>query len=172
MANLNRAYFSESTSDQEVAVHAERIQRLRIWIAVNRVYGGDGAKEGRGHLRRVTLWGGKPEVAQENLKKGRQVLSSKAGSAGLLGTDKTRPVQKVLVLRVVAEIAKMLGSRGIAKRVNTANPQPTPPTHPPGTQRAGTRLPQHPNDMTPQKIPNLDVSRMYIPYKKLRRRNP
>ena len=97
----------------------------------------------------VTLWGRQAEVAQEYLKKGRQVFIE--GRLQLDTWDDKQTGQKRSRLRVVAENMQMLGSRGDSEAGSTA----------PGTQRRTT--PPPPQRQTP-KDPDLDAEPDDIPF--------
>jgi single-strand DNA-binding protein len=151
MANLNRVLLiGNLTRDPEVRYTPKGTAVADIGIAVNRVYSGeDGEKKEEVTFVDVTLWGRQAEVAQEYLKKGRQVFIE--GRLQLDTWDDKQTGQKRSRLRVVAENMQMLGSRGDSETGST----------PPGTQRRTTPPPaqrQAPKD------PDLDAEPDDIPF--------
>ena len=151
MANLNRVLLiGNLTRDPEVRYTPKGTAVADIGIAVNRVYSGeDGEKKEEVTFVDVTLWGRQAEVAQEYLKKGRQVFIE--GRLQLDTWDDKQTGQKRSRLRVVAENMQMLGSRGDSEAGSTA----------PGTQRRTTPPPaqrQAPKD------PDLDAEPDDIPF--------
>jgi single-strand DNA-binding protein len=121
-----------------------------IGIAINRIYSGDdGEKKEETTFVDVTLWGRQAEVAQEYLKKGRQVFIE--GRLQLDTWDDKQTGQKRSRLRVVAENMQMLGSRGDSEPGSTA----------PGTQRR--TAPPPPQRQAP-KDPDLDAEPDDIPF--------
>jgi single-strand DNA-binding protein len=151
MANLNRVLLiGNLTRDPEVRYTPKGTAVADIGIAVNRVYSGeDGEKKEEVTFVDVTLWGRQAEVAQEYLKKGRQVFIE--GRLQLDTWDDKQTGQKRSRLRVVAENMQMLGSRGDSEAGSTA----------PGTQRRTT--PPPPQRQTP-KDPDLDAEPDDIPF--------
>jgi single-strand DNA-binding protein len=151
MANLNRVLLiGNLTRDPEVRYTPKGTAVADIGIAVNRVYSGeDGEKKEEVTFVDVTLWGRQAEVAQEYLKKGRQVFIE--GRLQLDTWDDKQTGQKRSRLRVVAENMQMLGSRGDSEAGSTA----------PGTQRRTTPLP--PQRQAP-KDPDLDAEPDDIPF--------
>jgi single-strand DNA-binding protein len=151
MANLNRVLLiGNLTRDPEVRYTPKGTAVADIGIAVNRVYSGeDGEKKEEVTFVDVTLWGRQAEVAQEYLKKGRQVFIE--GRLQLDTWDDKQTGQKRSRLRVVAENMQMLGSRGDSETGSTA----------PGTQRRTT--PPPPQRQTP-KDPDLDAEPDDIPF--------
>ncbi len=151
MANLNRVLLiGNLTRDPEVRYTPKGTAVADIGIAVNRVYSGeDGEKKEEVTFVDVTLWGRQAEVAQEYLKKGRQVFIE--GRLQLDSWDDKQTGQKRSRLRVVAENMQMLGSRGDSEAGSTA----------PGTQRRTT--PPPPQRQTP-KDPDLDAEPDDIPF--------
>jgi single-strand DNA-binding protein len=111
MANLNRVLLiGNLTRDPEVRYTPKGTAVADIGIAVNRVYSGDdGERKEEVTFVDVTLWGRQAEVAQEYLKKGRQVFIE--GRLQLDTWDDKQTGQKRSRLRVVAENMQMLGSR-------------------------------------------------------------
>ena len=151
MANLNRVLLiGNLTRDPEVRYTPKGTAVADIGIAVNRIYSGeDGEKKEEVTFVDVTLWGRQAEVAQEYLKKGRQVFIE--GRLQLDSWDDKQTGQKRSRLRVVAENMQMLGSRGDSEAGSTA----------PGTQRRTT--PPPPQRQTP-KDPDLDAEPDDIPF--------
>ncbi len=151
MANLNRVLLiGNLTRDPEVRYTPKGTAVADIGIAVNRIYSGeDGEKKEEVTFVDVTLWGRQAEVAQEYLKKGRQVFIE--GRLQLDTWDDKQTGQKRSRLRVVAENMQMLGSRGDSEAGSTA----------PGTQRRTT--PPPPQRQTP-KDPDLDAEPDDIPF--------
>ncbi|MEY2606205.1 MAG: single-strand DNA-binding protein [Verrucomicrobiota bacterium] len=151
MANLNRVLLiGNLTRDPEVRYTPKGTAVADIGIAVNRVYSGeDGEKKEEVTFVDVTLWGRQAEVAQEYLKKGRQVFIE--GRLQLDTWDDKQTGQKRSRLRVVAENMQMLGSRGDSEAGSTA----------PGTQRRTT--PPPPQRQAP-KDPDLDAEPDDIPF--------
>ncbi len=151
MANLNRVLLiGNLTRDPEVRYTPKGTAVADIGVAVNRVYSGeDGEKKEEVTFVDVTLWGRQAEVAQEYLKKGRQVFIE--GRLQLDSWDDKQTGQKRSRLRVVAENMQMLGSRGDSEAGSTA----------PGTQRRTT--PPPPQRQTP-KDPDLDAEPDDIPF--------
>ena len=151
MANLNRVLLiGNLTRDPEVRYTPKGTAVADIGIAVNRVYSGeDGEKKEEVTFIDVTLWARQAEVAQEYLKKGRQVFIE--GRLQLDTWDDKQTGQKRSRLRVVAENMQMLGSRGDSEAGSTA----------PGTQRRTT--PPPPQRQTP-KDPDLDAEPDDIPF--------
>ena len=151
MANLNRVLLiGNLTRDPEVRYTPKGTAVADIGIAVNRVYSGeDGEKKEEVTFFDVTLWARQAEVAQEYLKKGRQVFIE--GRLQLDTWDDKQTGQKRSRLRVVAENMQMLGSRGDSEAGSTA----------PGTQRRTT--PPPPQRQTP-KDPDLDAEPDDIPF--------
>jgi single-strand DNA-binding protein len=151
MANLNRVLLiGNLTRDPEVRYTPKGTAVADIGIAVNRVYSGeDGEKKEEVTFVDVTLWGRQAEVAQEYLKKGRQVFIE--GRLQLDTWDDKQTGQKRSRLRVVAENMQMLGSRGESEAGSTAA----------STQRRTT--PPPPQRQTP-KDPDLDAEPDDIPF--------
>ena len=151
MANLNRVLLiGNLTRDPEVRYTPKGTAVADIGIAVNRVYSGDdGEKKEEVTFVDVTLWGRQAEVAQEYLKKGRQVFVE--GRLQLDTWDDKQTGQKRSRLRVVAENMQMLGSRGDSEAGSTA----------PGAQRRTT--PPPPPRQAP-KDPDLDAEPDDIPF--------
>ena len=151
MANLNRVLLiGNLTRDPEVRYTPKGTAVADIAIAVNRVYSGeDGEKKEEVTFVDVTLWGRQAEVAQEYLKKGRQVFVE--GRLQLDTWDDKQTGQKRSRLRVVAENMQMLGSRGDSEPGSTA----------PGTQRR--TAPPPPQRQAP-KDPDLDAEPDDIPF--------
>jgi single-strand DNA-binding protein len=151
MANLNRVLLiGNLTRDPEVRYTPKGTAVADIGIAVNRVYSGeDGEKKEEVTFIDVTLWARQAEVAQEYLKKGRQVFIE--GRLQLDTWDDKQTGQKRSRLRVVAENMQMLGSRGESEAGSTA----------PSTQRRTT--PPPPQRQTP-KDPDLDAEPDDIPF--------
>jgi len=151
MANLNRVLLiGNLTRDPEVRYTPKGTAVADIGIAVNRGYSGeDGEKKEEVTFVDVTLWGRQAEVAQEYLKKGRQVFIE--GRLQLDTWDDKQTGQKRSRLRVVAENMQMLGSRGDSEAGSTA----------PGTQRRTT--PPPPQRQAP-KDPDLDAEPDDIPF--------
>src|SRR5258708_19422400 len=134
MAKLNRVLLiGNLTRDPEVRYTPKGTAVADIGIAVNRVYSGeDGEKKEEVTFVDVTLWGRQAEVAQEYLKKGRQVFVE--GRLQLDTWDDKQTGQKRSRLRVVAENMQMLGTRGHTQPAApspAASPRrtPTPPPH-------------------------------------------
>jgi single-strand DNA-binding protein len=140
MANLNRVLLiGNLTRDPEVRYTPKGTAVADIGIAVNRVYSGDdGERKEEVTFVDVTLWGRQAEVAQEYLKKGRQVFIE--GRLQLDTWDDKQTGQKRSRLRVVAENMQMLGSRadsetgspaaGAQRRTSPPPPQRQPPKDP------------------------------------------
>ena len=151
MANLNRVLLiGNLTRDPEVKYTPKGTAVVDIGIAVNRVYSGeDGEKKEEVTFIDVTLWARQAEVAQEYLKKGRQVFIE--GRLQLDTWDDKQTGQKRSRLRVVAENMQMLGSRGESEAGSTAA----------STQRRTT--PPPPQRQTP-KDPDLDAEPDDIPF--------
>jgi single-strand DNA-binding protein len=151
MANLNRVLIiGNLTRDPEVRYTPKGTAVADIGIAVNRVYSGDdGEKKEEVTFVDVTLWGRQAEVAQEYLKKGRQVFIE--GRLQLDTWDDKQTGQKRSRLRVVAENMQMLGSRGDSETGATAPPAQRRVTPPP------------PQRQTP-KDPDLDAEPDDIPF--------
>jgi single-strand DNA-binding protein len=151
MANLNRVLLiGNLTRDPEVRYTPKGTAVTDIGIAVNRIYSGDdGEKKEETTFVDVTLWGRQAEVAQEYLKKGRQVFIE--GRLQLDTWDDKQTGQKRSRLRVVAENMQMLGSRGDSEPGSTA----------PGTQRR--TAPPPPQRQAP-KDPDLDAEPDDIPF--------
>jgi single-strand DNA-binding protein len=151
MANLNRVLLiGNLTRDPEVRYTPKGTAVADIGIAVNRVYSGeDGEKKEEVTFVDVTLWARQAEVAQEYLKKGRQVFIE--GRLQLDTWDDKQTGQKRSRLRVVAENMQMLGSRGESEAGSTAA----------STQRRTT--PPPPQRQTP-KDPDLDAEPDDIPF--------
>jgi single-strand DNA-binding protein len=150
MANLNRVLLiGNLTRDPEVRYTPKGTAVADIGIAVNRVYSGeDGEKKEEVTFVDVTLWGRQAEVAQEYLKKGRQVFVE--GRLQLDTWDDKQTGQKRSRLRVVAENMQMLGSRGESE--GGSNPAASQRrTAPPPPQR---QTPKDPDlDAEPDDIP-------------------
>lgn len=151
MANLNRVLLiGNLTRDPEVRYTPKGTAVADIGIAVNRIYSGeDGEKKEEATFVDVTLWGRQAEVAQEYLKKGRQVFIE--GRLQLDTWDDKQTGQKRSRLRVVAENMQMLGSRGESEGASS----------PTGSQRRATPPPaqrQSPKD------PDLDAEPDDIPF--------
>jgi single-strand DNA-binding protein len=151
MANLNRVLLiGNLTRDPEVRYTPKGTAVADIGIAINRVYSGDdGERKEEVTFVDVTLWGRQAEVAQEYLKKGRQVFIE--GRLQLDTWDDKQTGQKRSRLRVVAENMQMLGSR--------ADSEAGPPTA--GTQRRTAAPP--PQRQSP-KDPDLDAEPDDIPF--------
>ncbi len=151
MANLNRVLLiGNLTRDPEVRYTPKGTAVADIGIAVNRVYSGeDGEKKEEVTFVDVTFWGRQAEVAQEYLKKGRQVFVE--GRLQLDTWDDKQTGQKRSRLRVVAENMQMLGSRGESE----GGPSPA------GNQRR--TAPPPPQRQTP-KDPDLDAEPDDIPF--------
>jgi single-strand DNA-binding protein len=151
MANLNRVLLiGNLTRDPEVRYTPKGTAVTDIGIAINRIYSGDdGEKKEETTFVDVTLWGRQAEVAQEYLKKGRQVFIE--GRLQLDTWDDKQTGQKRSRLRVVAENMQMLGSRGDSEPGSTA----------PGTQRR--TAPPPPQRQAP-KDPDLDAEPDDIPF--------
>jgi single-strand DNA-binding protein len=151
MANLNRVLLiGNLTRDPEVRYTPKGTAVADIAIAINRIYSGDdGEKKEETTFVDVTLWGRQAEVAQEYLKKGRQVFIE--GRLQLDTWDDKQTGQKRSRLRVVAENMQMLGSRGDSEPGSTA----------PGTQRR--TAPPPPQRQAP-KDPDLDAEPDDIPF--------
>jgi single-strand DNA-binding protein len=151
MANLNRVLIiGNLTRDPEVRYTPKGTAVADIGIAVNRVYSGDdGEKKEEVTFVDVTLWGRQAEVAQEYLKKGRQVFIE--GRLQLDTWDDKQTGQKRSRLRVVAENMQMLGSRGDSETGAAA---------PPTQRRATPPTPQR----QPPKDPDLDAEPDDIPF--------
>lgn len=150
MANLNRVLLiGNLTRDPEVRYTPKGTAVADIGIAVNRVYSGDdGEKKEEVTFVDVTLWGRQAEVAQEYLKKGRQVFVE--GRLQLDTWDDKQTGQKRSRLRVVAENMQMLGSRGDSEAASTA-PGPQRRTAPPPPPRQAPKDPDL--DAEPDDIP-------------------
>ena len=151
MANLNRVLLiGNLTRDPEVRYTPKGTAVADIGIAINRIYSGeDGERKEEATFVDVTLWGRQAEVAQEYLKKGRQVFIE--GRLQLDTWDDKQTGQKRSRLRVVAENMQMLGSRGDSEPGSTA----------PGTQRR--TAPPPPQRQAP-KDPDLDAEPDDIPF--------
>jgi single-strand DNA-binding protein len=151
MANLNRVLLiGNLTRDPEVRYTPKGTAVADIGIAINRVYSGDdGERKEEVTFVDVTLWGRQAEVAQEYLKKGRQVFIE--GRLQLDTWDDKQTGQKRSRLRVVAENMQMLGSR--------ADSEAGPPTA--GAQRR--TAPPPPQRQSP-KDPDLDAEPDDIPF--------
>jgi single-strand DNA-binding protein len=151
MANLNRVLLiGNLTRDPEVRYTPKGTAVADIGIAVNRVYSGDeGERKEEVTFVDVTLWGRQAEVAQEYLKKGRQVFIE--GRLQLDTWDDKQTGQKRSRLRVVAENMQMLGSRGDSEAGSPAA----------GAQRRTTTPP--PQRQAP-KDPDLDAEPDDIPF--------
>jgi single-strand DNA-binding protein len=151
MANLNRVLLiGNLTRDPEVRYTPKGTAVADIGIAVNRIYSGeDGERKEEVTFVDVTLWGRQAEVAQEYLKKGRQVFIE--GRLQLDTWDDKQTGQKRSRLRVVAENMQMLGSR--------ADSEAGPPTA--GAQR---RTAPPPPQRQPPKDPDLDAEPDDIPF--------
>jgi single-strand DNA-binding protein len=152
MANLNRVLLiGNLTRDPEVRYTPKGTAVADIGIAVNRTYSGDdGEKKEEVTFIDVTLWARQAEIAQEYLKKGRQVFIE--GRLQLDTWDDKQTGQKRSRLRVVAENMQMLGSRGESE--TGSNPM--------GSQRRATPPPP-PQRQTP-KDPDLDAEPDDIPF--------
>jgi single-strand DNA-binding protein len=152
MANLNRVLLiGNLTRDPEVRYTPKGTAVADIGIAVNRVYSGeDGEKKEEVTFVDVTFWGRQAEVAQEYLKKGRQVFVE--GRLQLDTWDDKQTGQKRSRLRVVAENMQMLGSRGESEGGGSS---------PAGSQRR--TAPPPPQRQTP-KDPDLDAEPDDIPF--------
>jgi single-strand DNA-binding protein len=152
MANLNRVLLiGNLTRDPEVRYTPKGTAVADIGIAVNRVYSGeDGEKKEEVTFVDVTLWGRQAEVAQEYLKKGRQVFVE--GRLQLDTWDDKQTGQKRSRLRVVADNMQMLGSRGESEGGGSS---------PAGSQRR--TAPPPPQRQTP-KDPDLDAEPDDIPF--------
>ena len=151
MANLNRVLLiGNLTRDPEVRYTPKGTAVADIGIAVNRIYSGDdGERKEEVTFVDVTLWARQAEVAQEYLKKGRQVFIE--GRLQLDTWDDKQTGQKRSRLRVVAENMQMLGSRGESE----GGPSQI------GSQRRAT--PPPPERPTP-KDPDLDAEPDDIPF--------
>jgi single-strand DNA-binding protein len=151
MANLNRVLLiGNLTRDPEVRYTPKGTAVADIGIAVNRVYSGDdGERKEEVTFVDVTLWGRQAEVAQEYLKKGRQVFIE--GRLQLDSWDDKQTGQKRSRLRVVAENMQMLGSRAESE---TGSPAA-------GAQRR--TAPPPPQRQAP-KDPDLDAEPDDIPF--------
>ncbi|HEX3445311.1 MAG TPA: single-stranded DNA-binding protein [Chthoniobacterales bacterium] len=151
MANLNRVLLiGNLTRDPEVRYTPKGTAVADIGIAVNRIYSGeDGERKEEATFVDVTLWGRQAEVAQEYLKKGRQVFIE--GRLQLDTWDDKQTGQKRSRLRVVAENMQMLGSR--------ADSEGGPPAG--GAQR---RTAPPPPQRQPPKDPDLDAEPDDIPF--------
>jgi single-strand DNA-binding protein len=151
MANLNRVLLiGNLTRDPEVRYTPKGTAVADIGIAVNRVYSGDdGERKEEVTFVDVTLWGRQAEVAQEYLKKGRQVFIE--GRLQLDTWDDKQTGQKRSRLRVVAENMQMLGSRAESE---TGSPAA-------GAQRR--TAPPPPQRQAP-KDPDLDAEPDDIPF--------
>jgi single-strand DNA-binding protein len=151
MANLNRVLLiGNLTRDPEVRYTPKGTAVADIGIAVNRVYSGDdGERKEEVTFVDVTLWSRQAEVAQEYLKKGRQVFIE--GRLQLDTWDDKQTGQKRSRLRVVAENMQMLGSR--------ADSEAGSPTA--GAQRRTTPPPPQ---RQPPKDPDLDAEPDDIPF--------
>ena len=151
MASLNRVLLiGNLTRDPEVRYTPKGTAVADIGIAVNRIYSGeDGERKEEATFVDVTLWGRQAEVAQEYLKKGRQVFIE--GRLQLDTWDDKQTGQKRSRLRVVAENMQMLGSR--------ADSESGPPTG--GAQR---RTAPPPPQRQPPKDPDLDAEPDDIPF--------
>jgi single-strand DNA-binding protein len=151
MANLNRVLLiGNLTRDPEVRYTPKGTAVADIGIAVNRIYSGDdGEKKEEVTFIDVTLWARQAEIAQEYLKKGRQVFIE--GRLQLDTWDDKQTGQKRSRLRVVAENMQMLGSRGESETGSS----------PMGSQRRAT--PPPPQRQTP-KDPDLDAEPDDIPF--------
>lgn len=151
MASLNRVLLiGNLTRDPEVRYTPKGTAVADIGIAVNRIYSGeDGERKEEATFVDVTLWGRQAEVAQEYLKKGRQVFIE--GRLQLDTWDDKQTGQKRSRLRVVAENMQMLGSR--------ADSESGPPTS--GAQR---RTAPPPPQRQPPKDPDLDAEPDDIPF--------
>jgi single-strand DNA-binding protein len=151
MANLNRVLLiGNLTRDPEVRYTPKGTAVTDIGIAVNRIYSGeDGERKEEATFVDVTLWGRQAEVAQEYLKKGRQVFIE--GRLQLDTWDDKQTGQKRSRLRVVAENMQMLGSR--------ADSEGGPPAG--GAQR---RTAPPPPQRQPPKDPDLDAEPDDIPF--------
>ena len=151
MANLNRVLLiGNLTRDPEVRYTPKGTAVADIGIAINRIYSGDdGERKEEVTFVDVTLWGRQAEVAQEYLKKGRQVFIE--GRLQLDTWDDKQTGQKRSRLRVVAENMQMLGSRADSE---TGSPTAGAPrrTAPPPPQRQ------------PPKDPDLDAEPDDIPF--------
>jgi single-strand DNA-binding protein len=151
MASLNRVLLiGNLTRDPEVRYTPKGTAVADIGIAVNRIYSGeDGERKEEATFVDVTLWGRQAEVAQEYLKKGRQVFIE--GRLQLDTWDDKQTGQKRSRLRVVAENMQMLGSR--------ADSEGGPPAG--GAQR---RTAPPPPQRQPPKDPDLDAEPDDIPF--------
>jgi single-strand DNA-binding protein len=151
MANLNRVLLiGNLTRDPEVRYTPKGTAVADIGIAINRIYSGDdGERKEEVTFVDVTLWGRQAEIAQEYLKKGRQVFIE--GRLQLDTWDDKQTGQKRSRLRVVAENMQMLGSR--------ADGEPGSPTA--GAQR---RTAPPPQQRQPPKDPDLDAEPDDIPF--------
>ena len=151
MANLNRVLLiGNLTRDPEVRYTPKGTAVADIGIAINRVYSGDdGERKEEVTFVDVTLLARQAEVAQEYLKKGRQVFIE--GRLQLDTWDDKQTGQKRSRLRVVAESMQMLGSR--------TDSEPGPPTG--GAQR---RPAPPPAQRQPPKDPDLDAEPDDIPF--------
>src|SRR3982074_1419591 len=159
MANLNRVLLiGNLTRDPEVRYTPKGTAVADIGIAVNRVYSGeDGEKKEEVTFVDVTLWGRQAEVAQEYLKKGRQVFIE--GRLQLDTWDDKQTGQKRSRLRVVAENMQMLGDRPSTQKPNptpteTAVPPKQAPPPPPPAPAQQRQTPKDPDlDAEPDDIP-------------------
>jgi single-strand DNA-binding protein len=151
MANLNRVLLiGNLTRDPEVRYTPKGTAVADIGIAVNRIYSGeDGERKEEATFVDVTLWGRQAEVAQEYLKKGRQVFIE--GRLQLDTWDDKQTGQKRSRLRVVAENMQMLGSRSDGEAG-------------PSTAGAQRRTAPPPPQRQPPKDPDLDAEPDDIPF--------
>jgi single-strand DNA-binding protein len=148
MPNLNRVLLiGNLTRDPEVRSTPKGTAVADIGIATKRLYSGeDGERKEEVTFVDVTLWGRTAEVAQEYLKKSRQVFIE--GRLQLDQWTDNQTGQKRSRLRVVAENMQMLGSRAVEQKPLPARPaakQSTPPT-----QRQPSKNPElepEPNDI-------------------------
>src|SRR3981189_1945234 len=155
MANLNRVLLiGNLTRDPEVRYTPQGTAVADIGIAVNRVYSGeDGEKKEEVTFFDVTLWARQAEVAQEYLKKGREVCIE--GRLQLDTWDDKQTGQKRSRLRVVAENLQLLGSRQDSEG-SSAPSSSGPPRRSPTTSAPPPR--QEPRD------PDLDAEPDDIPF--------
>lgn len=152
MANLNRVLLiGNLTRDPEIRYTPKGTAVSDIAIAVNRVYSGeDGEKKEEVTFVDVTLWGRQAEVAQQYLKKGRQVFIE--GRLQLDTWDDKQSGQKRSRLRVVAENMQMLGSRAEAESSSSAT----------SSSQRRTNVPPPPRPEP--KDPDLDAEPDDIPF--------
>jgi single-strand DNA-binding protein len=111
MASLNKVMLiGNATRDPEIKYTPKGTAVTDLGLAVNRVYSTDsGEKREETTFVDVTLWGRQAEIANEYIKKGRQIFIE--GRLQLDSWEDKQSGQKRSKLRVVGENIQLLGSR-------------------------------------------------------------